>query len=85
VSVAYADSPEVSSVKRSLSPGFRTCMNKGLASDPKMTGSAQVVAEIDAAGKVSSANATGSLPAAVRSCLQGQVLALLREVHAGRA
>ncbi len=70
---AYADSAAVGGVKRSLSPAFRTCINKGLTTDPKMTGSAQIVAEIDRSGKVSSARTAGSLPASVRSCLQSQV------------
>jgi hypothetical protein len=73
--VAYQDFPEVKRVERSLiGSAFHGCMNKGLASDPKMTGSAEVVVEIDAAGKPGPAKVIGSLPSSVKQCLQSQVV-----------
>lgn len=84
--LAYADAPSTKRVVTAMRSGFKRCLDKGLAANPKLRGSSMVLAEIDGTGKVSAATASGSLPAELNACLQKEVLASAfpppREGHA---
>lgn len=73
VVVVYADMPGTKQVVSAMRSRFKKCFDKGLAANPKLSGSSVVVVQIDGAGKVTSATATGSFPADVNACLQKEV------------
>ena len=64
-----------SRVVAGMRAGFRACYNQGLASNPDMSGSVHVTAQIGPNGEVRSASASpsGSISGAVASCIAARV------------